>query len=212
MTSSALIWFAVVNPADVIWLVCWGDAEVIRTQQPRGLWITAHLLPFSKDTCACVCVWVKERERERLQEKGLNIDNTKSDVFYTPWYELMGASVEVLMTSYQKQFLVICPYRWSPPPPDRHFYWEGWRTHTHIHTSTSTDGENLSELRIYTFLHNGGRISGTFPFIFWPSVCFPAGVGDKALPFLCWSSFSQEMRRKQESRNWLQISPQEIMF
>lgn len=135
MTSSALIWFAVVNPADVIWLVCWGDAEVIRTQQPRGLWITAHLLPFSKDTCACVCVWVKERERERLQEKGLNIDNTKSDVFYTPWYELMGASVEVLMTLYQKKFLGNLPLSLITTS-SRQTFLLGGMTHAHTHTHT----------------------------------------------------------------------------
>lgn len=137
-----------------------------------------------------------------------------------PWYNLMGAVMEVLMTLYQNQFLLICSYHCLPPPPDRRFYWEGWRAHTHTHKNTSTDGENLSELWIYTVLLDGGRISGMFPAIYWPSVCLPAGVAaDKSLPvfalfffFLCWSRFNQEMRRKQGSRNSVQISTQEIMF
>lgn len=86
----------------------------------------------------------------------------------------------------------------------------GGMTHTHTHTLPLT-WEHEWTTDLY-FLYLMGK---EFVARFQLSFCFPAGVGaDKALSvfglfffFLCWSRFSQEIRR---SRNSLQISAQEI--
>lgn len=116
----------------------------------------------------------------------------------------MGASVEFLM-----QFLLICSYLSSLPPPDRCFYWEGWRirTHTHFHWR-----ENTSGLRIYTFYTWWGKNSWHVSSCLFVSLLESVQIKlflylVFSFFFLCWSRFSQEIRR---SRNSLQISAQEI--